>query len=1237
MIKKIFSVVALLFLMVSCTNVLDNGYSPQMRPGHTPVFYASIEGGDDAQTKVFADELMRVLWNADDRVTIFDKYTYGYEFYFDGEDGDNAGIFKQVPNSDFVSGNPLDHIYALYPHKTTTKISNDGEITTTLPDEQTYKAKSFGIGANTMLSVSEDSKLLFRNVGGYLSFKFYGNGVSVNSITLKGNNGEKLAGKAKITMSVNGTPTTVMQNDATETITLTCTTPVALEASASDYTEFWFVVPPTTFTQGFTVTVTDSQGGVFTKTTSANIEIKRNKLARMAAMEVIPTHTQTQPANEIWYTSINGQIVTPANSDNFGANILSNTYTDGKGVILFDGDVTKIGNREVSSSNEAPFYRCNTLSSISLPSSVRTICFVAFGNCNNLQEVILPETLDFCGLGAFSNTAIETFYMPETAVINGNPVENCSNLVKLKGPYASEDGRMLIKDHTVFSFAHSGLTTYTIPDGITGIGNQAFLGATLQSIVLPNSLSSIGIQAFTSSALTEIVLPENLTSIGGAAFAGCRSLTSITLPPLVKLLSVDIFEECVSMTSFAGKYASADGRLLVVDGVTYGFAPAGVVSYTVPDDVTTLLGGFYSYNNLPELHELSLPESLLSINLRAENLETLTVKAITPPSVDYGNIYYLYLPSIETIYVPAASVDAYKTAQYWSEYADHIQAIPGGQPNNEIWYTSTNGDIVTPFTSHPFNATVVSNTYANGKGIIRLDADLTVIDQAAFLGTKLQTISLPSSVETLGRQAFESTNLEHFNVPDNVSSIEESCFNNCSNLSSFSGKYASDDGRMLIVNNTVIAFAPHGLTEYTVPSDVKYIGGYSFWGAGLTSIVLSDGVEKIYQRAFEGCRNLTSISIPSSLTEIGNYVFMDCTSLESINIPGSIESLGDAFARCSSLESIEGPFATSDHLALIFNGELKAFAIGSNVKEFTIPSSVHRICNFAFTGASLDRLIIPEGITEIGWFGLNQCGVKELILPSSLTSVSMEAFAYNDLTAITFLSLTPPSPTHGNSTNILDNTNNCPIYVPSVSVNAYKTAVGWSNYAARIVPMGEAQEAVDMGLPSGTKWATFNVGAMSPEQPGLFFAWGETTPKASFSIDNYLYGAYPTMTKYCSTDGLTTLEAQDDAATAFLGGTWRMPTHEEQAELHNYCTFTQTTVNGITGYLVTSDMNGNSIFLPFVNDSNNDMSFYWSSSLWTNEDTQACSFGLSPLGASYTHGNYGSVRYKGHPIRPVCH
>ena len=141
-----------------------------------------------------------------------------------------------------------------------------------------------------MVSVTEDNMLRFKNAGGYLSFKFYGEGVSVKSITLKGSNHEKLAGKASITMAAGGTPTVIMQDDATESITLVCNEPVALNASAENYTEFWFVIPPTTFEQGFTVTVTDTRGGTFDKSTANPVTISRNSLSRMAPMEVVPDY-----------------------------------------------------------------------------------------------------------------------------------------------------------------------------------------------------------------------------------------------------------------------------------------------------------------------------------------------------------------------------------------------------------------------------------------------------------------------------------------------------------------------------------------------------------------------------------------------------------------------------------------------------------------------------------------------------------------------------------------------------------------------------------------------------------------------------------------------------------------------------------------------------------------------------------------------------------------------------------
>jgi len=189
---------------------------------------------------------------------------------------------------------------------------------------------------------------------------------------------------------------------------------------------------------------------------------------------------------------------------------------------------------------------------------------------------------------------------------------------------------------------------------------------------------------------------------------------------------------------------------------------------------------------------------------------------------------------------------------------------------------------------------------------------------------------------------------------------------------------------------------------------------------------------------------------------------------------------------------------------------------------------------------------------------------------------------------------------------------------------------------------------VDLGLPSGTKWATCNVGANTPTSYGNYYAWGETTTKTTYNWSTYLYcnGSSSTLTKYCNNssygnngfiDALTTLEANDDAAAANWGSGWRMPTYDEMVELTNNCTVTWTTQNGVNGRLFTGP-NGNSIFLPaagFRYDSDlrdaGSRSLYWSSSFDTS----------SPLNAWYldcNSGNYymnDSYRSAGLSVRPV--
>ena len=188
--------------------------------------------------------------------------------------------------------------------------------------------------------------------------------------------------------------------------------------------------------------------------------------------------------------------------------------------------------------------------------------------------------------------------------------------------------------------------------------------------------------------------------------------------------------------------------------------------------------------------------------------------------------------------------------------------------------------------------------------------------------------------------------------------------------------------------------------------------------------------------------------------------------------------------------------------------------------------------------------------------------------------------------------------------------------------------------------------AVDLGLPSGLKWACCNVGATTPEEYGGYYAWGETEGKGDYDWDTYKYcnGSHNSMTKYCTSssygtvDNKTTLEPADDVATVKWGGSWRMPTTDEQQELKNNCTWTWTTLNGVNGYRVTGP-NGNSIFLPAAGYRygtevyfRGSSGLYWSSSLDSSGTFFACYLSVS---SSFYGWSYVS-RYIGHTVRPVC-
>lgn len=186
----------------------------------------------------------------------------------------------------------------------------------------------------------------------------------------------------------------------------------------------------------------------------------------------------------------------------------------------------------------------------------------------------------------------------------------------------------------------------------------------------------------------------------------------------------------------------------------------------------------------------------------------------------------------------------------------------------------------------------------------------------------------------------------------------------------------------------------------------------------------------------------------------------------------------------------------------------------------------------------------------------------------------------------------------------------------------------------------EEHEYVDLGLPSGTKWATCNVGASSPEVYGDYFAWGETKPKSDYSTYFDSDDNGNTFKKYNNNGGLTELLPEDDAATANWGSPWRMPSLDQISELFNssYTTTEWTTLNDVYGRKITSKSNGNSIFLPAAgyrwNDDLYDAGsggYYWSSSLYPTYDGGAY-YLYFDSGLWEWSGNY---RGYGHSVRAV--
>ncbi len=603
----------------------------------------------------------------------------------------------------------------------------------------------------------------------------------------------------------------------------------------------------------------------------------------------------TQGLNEIWYTTSDGEAVNYSldgkSGNEFDGGVLAPKDNGGVGIVRFTAPVTKVDDEAfaqranltsvslpdcVETIGTSAFEYCENLTTVHLGSSLKTIGEWAFGTCGFETIDFLPEGLLNIGAGAFSDCVNLTSVMIPTSVTNiqyhsssnlpmGSPFYGSTSIESFSGKFATSDGKALVAQGTdgrnyLVSIAYAAFDaedTFVVPEGVTAIAHFACWTA------------SFG----------QVVLPETLTAIRDAAFSDCVNLTSLTIPASLSTIGCLAFNNCKNLEWVSIETPSVPG----VTGTYYN------------------TGGMFNGSSCP-------------------------------------------------INVPDELVDEYKTTAYWSDYEGRYNFVEK-ESDKFIYYTTTDGEAVdyhvNSATGNQLDGDIVAPKDNGGVGVIKFKHAITTIDNSAFYGSEnLQSVTLPDCVVKLGDNSFRNCeNLMDVNLGTGLTMIGryafaecnfvevdflpaglkrigafafQSCpnllevtipesveflgyysdsysvplgnpFLDCPKLQRFNGKFATQDGRGLVmVKDNVryfMSFATYGMdySSYTVPA-VDYISFYAFYGSTLAQVQLPDCLAVISDRAFMDSQILTSITIPSGVEVVGGESFAGCYSLERITI-----------------------------------------------------------------------------------------------------------------------------------------------------------------------------------------------------------------------------------------------------------------------------------------------------------------------------------------------------------------